>query len=136
MYIHVYPPPCLWHVVEWSSSFYPGFLEPWGLLPCPWPASRRDLRGNPPPPAEKSRVAWVPSILIFPSFFLMMFYLVFGSVLGDPGASQGLPKYIKIHPKCTPKSIYVLLPFFFNKKHAKMLPNQCQNLSKKLPNKR
>ena len=42
----------------------------------------------------------------------MIFCIVFGSVLGDPGASQGLPKYIKIHPKCTPKSIYVLLPFF------------------------
>ena len=42
----------------------------------------------------------------------MIFCIVFGSVLGDPGASQGLPKYIKIHSKCIPKSIYVLLPFF------------------------
>ena len=87
-------------------------LWPWGLFPCSWPASRRDLIGNPPPPAEKSCVACVSRVPIFPLFFLMIFCIVFGSVLGDPGASQGLPKYIKIHPKCIPKSIYVLLPFF------------------------
>ena len=88
-------------------------LSPWGQFPCSWPASRRDLIGNPPPPAEKSCMACVHphpyfSIVFFWCFFAS-FLEAFWVTLGPPKASQNT---LKIIQNALPNLSMFYCPFF------------------------